>query len=125
VRPAIACFGFAGPYWGLAFSIGGGIAAGTIALVSQRYGADNHDGIGRAIRSSVTVVVALTLPITAILLAFPTQLIGLLSDDPHAISLGATYLKTVAFGIPFAGLNLIWSLTFIGVVDARSLLILR
>ena len=30
----IAGVGFAGPFWGLAFSIGGGLAAGTIAIIS-------------------------------------------------------------------------------------------
>jgi len=39
---AIAGVGFAAPYWGAAFTVGGGLAAGTIALVSQRYGAGAH-----------------------------------------------------------------------------------
>ncbi|OYR73589.1 MATE family efflux transporter, partial [Halorubrum sp. E3] len=37
---AVAGVGFAGPYWGLAFALGGGVAGGTIALVSQRYSAE-------------------------------------------------------------------------------------
>jgi len=53
---AIAGVGFAGPYWGAAFSIGGGLAAGTIALVSQRFGAGRSTNSdrpsGRAWRSS-------------------------------------------------------------------------
>lgn len=121
----IAGVGFAGPFWGLAFSIGGGIAAGTIALVSQRYGAGDYAEIGQAIRSSVVVVVALTLPVTAVCWMFATELIGLLSSDAHTIALGAAYLRVVSLGIPFAALNLIGSRTFLGVDDARTPMILR
>jgi putative MATE family efflux protein len=122
---AIAGVGFAGPFWGLAFSIGGGIAAGTIALVSQRYGADDYDEIGQAIRSSVAVVVVLTLPVTGVFWLFAPELIGLLSNDAHTIALGAAYLHVVSLGIPFAALNLIGSRTFLGLNDARTPMILR
>lgn len=122
---AIAGVGFAGPFWGLAFSIGGGIAAGTIALVSQRYGADEYDEIGQAIRSSIVIVVALTLPVMGVFWLFAPELIGLLSNDPHTIALGAAYLQVVSLGIPFAALNLIGSRTFLGINDARTPMILR
>jgi putative MATE family efflux protein len=122
---AIAGVGFASPYWGLAFAVGGGIAAGTIALVSQRYGAKRLGDIDRAVRSSVAVVVALTLPVVAVLWLFPTPLVSLLSDDAAAIAFGADYLQVVALGIPFAALNLIGSRVFIGVDDARTPMVLR
>jgi putative MATE family efflux protein len=122
---AIAGVGFASPFWGLAFSIGGGIAAGTIALVSQRYGADRFGAIDQAVRSSTAVVVALTLPIVAVFWLLPTELVSLLSSDPEAVSLGATYLQVVALGVPFAALNLLGSRIFIGVDDARTPMILR
>ncbi|WP_435076852.1 MATE family efflux transporter [Halococcus sp. AFM35] len=122
---AIAGVGFASPYWGFAFAIGGGIAAGTIALVSQRYGAKRLGDIDRAVRSSVAVVVALTLPVVAVLWFFPTPLVSLVGDDPAAIAFGANYLQVVALGIPFAALNLIGSRVFIGVDDARTPMVLR
>jgi putative MATE family efflux protein len=122
---AIAGVGFAGAFWGLAFSIGGGIAAGTIALVSQRYSTSSYEEIGQAIRSSVAVVVTLTLPVTGVLWLFAPELIGLLSNDAHTIALGAAYLQVVSLGIPFAALNLIGSRTFLGINDARTPMILR
>ncbi|HKL27747.1 MAG TPA: MATE family efflux transporter, partial [Natrialbaceae archaeon] len=63
---AINGVGLAGPFWGMAFSIGGGVAAGTIALVSQRYGADEYGEMGQAIRSSAALVVLISLPIAAL-----------------------------------------------------------
>lgn len=122
---AIAGVGFASPYWGLAFSVGGGIAAGTIALVSQRYGAERFGEIDQAVRSSAAIVVALTLPIVAVFWLFPTELVSLLSSDTQAVALGAAYLQVVALGVPFAALNLVGSRIYIGVDDARTPMVLR
>lgn len=122
---AIAGIGFAGPFWGLAFTVGGGLATGTIALVSQRYGAEAFDRIGQAVRTSALLVVATTLPLTAALFAFPTELIGLLTDDARAIDLGGAYLRIVALGIPFAGLNLVGGRALIGADDAWTPMLIR
>lgn len=122
---AIAGIGFANPYWGLAFVIGGGFSTGSIALVSQRYGADSFDQVGQAVRSSVFLIVAVTLPVTVVMWAFPTELISLLTDDTRSIELGAAYLQIVALGIPFAGLNLVGGRVLIGADDAWTPMILR
>jgi putative MATE family efflux protein len=122
---AIAGVGIAGPFWGLAFSIGGGIASGTIALVSQRFGADATEDLGLAVRSSVLLVVAATLPVVAAFWTYSAELIGLLSSDPEIVRLGGVYLRIVALGIPFAGLNLVGSRTLVGADDAYTAMVLR
>ena len=122
---AIAGIGFAGPYWGLAFTMGGGIATGAIALISQRFGAEAYDQIGQAVRTSSLLVVAATVPITVVLALFPAELIGVLTDDQAAINQGAAYLQIVAFGVPFAGLNLIGGRVLIGADDAWTPMVLR
>jgi len=122
---AIAGVGYAGPYWGAAFSIGGGLAAGTIALVSQRFSAEADDELGQAIRSSAALTVAATLPIAAAFYSYPEFLIGLLTDNPRAVQFGADYLRVLAFGVPFAGLNLIGSRALIGADDAYTAMLLR
>jgi putative MATE family efflux protein len=122
---AIAGVGFAGPYWGAAFTIGGGLAAGTIALVSQSYGAGETDQLGQAIRSSVVLVVVVSLPIAALYWVVPYRLVGLLSSNPTATRLGGEYLRLVAVGVPFAGLNLVGSRALIGSDDAWTAMVLR
>ena len=122
---AIAGVGFAGAYWGLAFSVGGGIAGGTIALVSQSYGADAFDELGQAVRSSVLLVVLLSLPLTATFFLFSDYLISLISNDPEAIALGGAYLGIVAFGVPFAALNLVGSRVLVGSDDAYTAMLVR
>jgi putative MATE family efflux protein len=122
---AIAGVGFAGPFWGVAFSIGGGFAAGTIALVSQGYGAGATDEIGQAVRSSALLVLAVTVPIAALFAAIPTQLVGLIAAEPGTTQAGAEYLQIIAFGVPFAGLNLVGSRVFIGADDAWTPMLVR
>jgi putative MATE family efflux protein len=122
---AVAGVGFASPYWGGAFAIGGGIAGGTIALVSQRYGAEAFEELGQAVRASALLVVLLTVPLSTAFWLFPYEFIALLSDSEAAIAYGATYLKIVGLGIPFAGLNLVGSRTLVGSDDAFTAMQLR
>jgi putative MATE family efflux protein len=122
---AIAGVGFAGPFWGIAFSLGGGFAAGTIALVSQGFGADAEDQIGQAIRSSTVIVLALTVPVAALFASFPLELVSLIAAEPATAQAGADYLRVVAFGVPFAGLNLVGSRIFIGADDAWTPMLVR
>ena len=122
---AITGVGFASPFWGLSFAVGAGLAAGTIALVSQRFGADDDEGLGLAVRTSAAVVVAATLPVTVAFWLFATDLIALLSDTPAAVSAGATYLRLVGLGVPFAALNLVGSRVLVGSDDAYTAMLLR
>ena len=122
---AIAGVGFAGPFWGLAFALGGGVAGGTIALVSQRYGAEAYDQLGQAVRSSALLTVLVTTPLAAVCFLFPEALIGIITDTPATIEQGSMYLRLVAFGIPFAALNLIGSRTFVGMDDAWTPMVIR
>ncbi|WP_394346584.1 MATE family efflux transporter [Halorhabdus rudnickae] len=124
-NPAISGIGLAGPFWGLAFAFGGGFAAGTIALVSQRFGAEEFAQLSQAVRSSFLVVVTATIPIGAAFWLVPQELIGLLNSDPQVITYGATYLKILGLGVPFAGLNLVGSRVLIGADDAQIPMILR
>ena len=122
---AITGVGIAGPFWGLAFSIGGGVAGGTIALVSQRYGADESEGIGLAVRSSALLVVLVGLPVTAVFYTFSTELVSLINGNAAVVDYGATYLAVVGFGVPFAGLNLVGSRVLVGADDAYTAMVLR
>jgi len=122
---AVAGVGFAGPFWGIAFAIGGGAAGGTIALVSQRYGAESFGELGDAVRAGVLLVVVASLPVTAVFYFVPHELISLLSSNERAIAYGADYLRIVGFGVPFAGLNLVASRVLVGCDDAYTAMQLR
>lgn len=122
---AINGVGFASPFWVLAFAVGGGVAGGTIALVSQRFGAEAYEELGQAVRSSVLLVLVLLVPVGLLYWHYPASLVGLLTDDPDAIAQGATYLQLVGLAVPLAGLNLIGSRVFIGMDDAWTPMVVR
>lgn len=122
---AVAGVGFAGPFWGLAFALGGGVAGGTIALVSQRYGADAYDELGLAVRSSTLLTVVITIPVTVVFWVVPHELISIISSNQAAIDYGALYLQYVGLGVPFAALNLVGSRTLVGADDAYTAMLVR
>ena len=122
---AIAGMGFAGPYWGMTFAVGGGMAAGTIALVSQRFGAGARDELGQVVRSSAAFVTAISVPVALLFWLFPAPLVDLLSDDPVAVAYGADYLRVLAVGVPFAVLNQIGSRVLVGANDAWTPMVVR
>ena len=122
---AVAGVGFASPFWGLAFSVGGGVAGGTIALVSQRYGADAYDELGLAVRSSVLLAVVTTVPLSVLFWTVPEPFISVLTSNEQALGYGVTYLQIVGLGIPFAALNLVGSRVLVGSDDAYTAMQVR
>jgi len=122
---AIAGVGYASPFWGLAFSLGGGVAGGTIGLVSQRFGADAYDELALSVKASTFFAVAITLPLVGIYAGLAEPLVDLIGTGDEAVQFGARYLEVVAFGVPFAALNLIGSRTLVGADDAWTPMILR
>lgn len=122
---AIGGVGIAGTFWGLTFGIGGGVAAGTIALVSQRYGAKAWVELGEAVRTSVFFSLLTTIPLAVTFYFFAEPLIGLISSDPAVVEQGTIYLKYVSFAIPFGALNLVGSRTLVGADDAYTAMVVR
>jgi putative MATE family efflux protein len=66
-----------------------------------------------------------TVPVAAAFYLYPAALISLMTDDPAAVRFGADYLRVLAFGVPFAGLNLVGSRALIGADDSWTAMVLR
>lgn len=122
---AIAGVGFAAPFWELVFALGGGVAGGTIGMVSQRFGAEADEELALTVTTSAAVVLALTLPLATAYWLLPGPLVGLVGTGAGAVDYGTRYLRVAALGAPFAGLNLIGSRTLVGADDAWSPMVLR
>ncbi|MFW5918137.1 MAG: MATE family efflux transporter [Haloferacaceae archaeon] len=114
---AIAGLAFASIYWGLANAFSLGLVGGTISQVSQRFGAEKYDELDLAVKQSIWVGLALTLPFILVYVLFADPLIGLVGDDATAIGLGAAYLQILALGLVFNLLNLVASRTLAGADD--------
>jgi putative MATE family efflux protein len=122
---AIAGVGYGVPFWTMTFMLGGGIAGGTISLVSQRYGADRHDAIGVAVVVSAIVAVVVMLPLVVLFWTMPEPLIRLIGTGDAAVAYGARYLKVASLAMPFAALNLVGSRALVGANDATTPMIVR
>lgn len=122
---AIAGVGYGVPFWTMTYMLGGGIAGGTISLVSQRFGADQHEAIDRAVTVSVVGALLVTLPLVAVFWTVPEPLIRLIGTGEKAIAYGTRYLKVACLAMPFAALNLIGSRTLIGADDSWTPMIVR
>lgn len=122
---AIAGVGFATPYWALAYMLGGGIAGGTISLVSQRFSAGRPAGVSTAVKVSAGLALAATLPLMLLFWLMPERLIALIGTGAEAVALGARYLRVVSLAMPFAALNLVASRTLVGAGDAWTPMLVR
>ena len=122
---AIAGVGYGVPYWTMTYMLGGGIAGGTISLVSQRYGGGRYDDIDRAVKVSVMAALLVTLPLVVVFWTLPEPLIRLIGTGEAAIQYGTRYLRVASLAMPFAALNLIGSRTLIGADDAWTPMIVR
>ncbi|KAA9399353.1 MATE family efflux transporter [Haloarcula sp. CBA1130] len=122
---AIAGVGFAAPFWELVFALGGGVAGGTIGMVSQRYGADAEAELAVTVTTSAAVALGLTLPLLAAYWVLPGLLVDLVGTGSEAVDYGVQYLRVIALGVPFAALNLIASRTLVGADDAWTPMLLR
>lgn len=123
--PAIAGVGYAIPFWALAFMLGGGIAGGTISLVSQRFAADQPVQGSVAIKVSAWIALGTMLPLVAVFWAFPAAMIGIIGSGDEAVALGADYLRIVCFSMPFAALNLVGSRALVAANDSWTPMIAR
>ncbi len=122
---AIAGVGYGVPFWTMTFMLGGGIAGGTISLVSQRYGADRRDGISVAIFVSAILAIVATIPLVVLFWTVPEPLIRLIGTGEAAIQYGTDYLRVASLAMPFAAVNLIASRALIGADDAWTPMIVR
>lgn len=122
---AIAGVGYALPFWALAFMIGGGIAGGTISLVSQRLAAGQTSESSTAVKVSAIFAVAITLPLSVLFWFFAEPLIRLIGSGSEAIGYGVDYLRIVGLAMPFAAVSLVGSRALVAANDAWTPMVLR
>jgi putative MATE family efflux protein len=122
---AIAGVGYAAPFWGIAFALGGGVAGGTIGLVAQQFGAGAHDELARSVKASALFALTITLPVALAYALVPGRLVDLIGSGGAALAYGTDYLRLVSLGVPLAALNLVGSRTLVGVDDAWTPMIIR
>lgn len=81
-----------------------GLMSGLTVLVSQFWGRGDRTAINRCLGVCMYLCLAISLTAGGLLLFFPRQVLGLLTDNPVLIDLGAPYLRIVGPSYLFDGL---------------------
>lgn len=97
-----------------------GLAMGTTVMIGRFVGAEDEDGIRRAIGNTITLFAMIAALATCALLGLTQPIVQLLSTPPEAVPGALAYLRICFAGIPFIVAYNILSSIFRGIGDSRS-----
>lgn len=97
-----------------------GLAMGTTVMIGRFVGAEDDDGIRRAIGNTVSLFAMIAAAATLALLGLTQPIVHLLSTPPEAVPGALAYLRICFAGIPFIVAYNILSSIFRGMGDSRS-----
>lgn len=97
-----------------------GLAMGTTVMIGRFVGAEDEDGIRRAIGNTVSLFTMIAAAATLALLGLTQPIVHLLSTPPEAVPGALAYLRICFAGIPFIVAYNILSSIFRGMGDSRS-----
>lgn len=107
----IAGIGLSGKFSSIFTVLVSAIGAVAGIMISQYLGQKNKRETSRSFYLNLVIAVGLAAAFTAVCVAFPSQIMGLYSQDPNTISAAAGYLQIVAGTfIPVAGATLLSTL---------------
>lgn len=96
----VAAVGIADSVERLVLKLAQGLAAGTVALVSQHIGAGNRDAADRAMTQTLLLALLLGLPVAVAGWFASEPLFRLLGAEPDVVASGSTYLRIVLASAP-------------------------
>lgn len=97
-----------------------GLAMGTTVMIGRFVGAEDDDGIRRAIGNTASLFTMIAAAATLALLGLTQPIVHLLSTPPEAVPGALAYLRICFAGIPFIVAYNILSSIFRGMGDSRS-----
>jgi putative MATE family efflux protein len=112
-------------YYFVGFGLSLAVTSGTISVVSRLKGAGEHARADLAVTQSLWLSLAISLPLATLSWLYAEPLIGILSEDPLTIALGATYLAIVMLSLPFRFFSLIAARALAGGSDTRTPMYVR
>jgi putative MATE family efflux protein len=84
------------------------------SLVGQNLGARRPERAVETIRTGVRWIVAISLVLTAVLMAFPHAFLELFTADPEVHRVGAPYLRVMSSCLVFVGIEIVTSEAILG-----------
>ena len=112
-------------YYFIGFGLSLAVSSGTISVVSRLQGADRPDRANLAVKQSLWLALAISLPLTAVTWVYAEPLVGLLTDDAAAIEFGATYLAIVMLSMAPRFWSMVAARALAGSADTRTPMYVR
>ncbi len=122
---AIAALELGFQYYFIAFGLALALTSGTISVVSRFAGAGQRAEADLAVKQSLWLALAVSLPITAVAWVYAAPLVGLLTDDPATVRMGADYLRVVMLSAAPRFWSMIAARALAGVGDTRTPMYVR
>ena len=112
-------------YYFIGFGLSLAVSSGTISVVSRLQGADEPARADLAVKQSLWLALAISLPLTAVTWVYAEPLVGLLTDDAAAIEFGATYLAIVMLSMAPRFWSMVAARALAGSADTRTPMYVR
>ncbi len=122
---AVAALEFGFQYYFIPFGLSLALTSGTISVVSRFKGAGEHDKADFAIKQSLWLSLILAIPTTIFTWFYAKPMIGVLTDDPTVIKLGAIYLKIIMISVAFRFWSMVAARALAGSGDTRTPMYIR
>jgi len=112
-------------YYFVGFGLSLAVTSGTISVVSRLQGAGEPERANLAVKQSLWLALAISLPLTAGAWFHAESLVDLLTDDPATIRFGATYLSIVMLSMAPRFWSMIAARALAGSADTRTPMYVR
>ena len=112
-------------YYFVGFGLSLAVSSGTISVVSRLQGADRPGRANLAVKQSLWLALAISLPLTAVAWVYAEPLVGLLTSDAAAVDYGATYLSIVMLSMAPRFCSMVASRALAGSADTRTPMYVR
>ncbi|MFB6083955.1 MAG: MATE family efflux transporter [Halorientalis sp.] len=122
---AIAALELGFQYYFLGFGLSLALSSGTISVVSRLQGDDRPGRADLAVKQSLWLSLAISLPLTALTWVYAGPMLDVLTNDPRTIELGAIYLRIVMLSLAFRFWSMIAARALAGSADTRTPMYVR
>lgn len=117
---SIAAVSLAGTIFYMILAIGQVIGSGTVALVAQSYGAQQHERANQIVRQSLLLATLIALFVSVLGTIFSPEIVSLLGGQGSVHIQGSQYLRIVFIGFFFQLLSFSINYAFRGTGDMKT-----
>jgi len=112
-------------YYFIPFGLALALSSGTISVVSRFKGSGDDAAADFAIKQSLWLALALSVPITVGTWVYAEPMIGVLTSNARTVALGATYLRIVMLSVSFRFWSMIAARALAGSGDTTTPMYVR